>query len=175
MLKNREYTALVEAGLYPDEPEVQIDLPFENKNGEIKNLLLENFRSAALIESVRGALRANHYHKTDWHYTYVLYGTVAYFWRPLKSEEKPQFKIFRGGKMFFTPPLVEHAMLFIGESQILTFAKNVRDEAHHEEDVVRVPLIQSEEIYVADKSVPSPLKLAFKVTFPSVPGESEIV
>lgn len=175
MLKNRDYTALVEAGLYPEEPEVHIDPPFENKNGEIRNLLLENFRSVALIDSVKGALRANHYHKTDWHYAYVLHGEVAYYWRPLKSEEKPHRKIFKAGQMFFTPPLVEHAMLFLVETQILTFAKNVRDEAHHEEDVVRVPLIQSEEVFVKSDSGSSSLRPAFMVTFPSVPGESEIV
>lgn len=178
MLNNREYTALVETGLYPEEPEVATDPPFENANGEIQNLLLENFRSVALISSVEGAVRANHYHKTDWHYTYVISGAVAYFWRPAKSGEKPRLRIFRAGKMFFTPPLVEHAMLFLSESEVMTFAKNIRDTSHHEEDVVRVPLIQKEEIVVmapGSAAEKTSLTSRFKVTFPDVPGESEIV
>ncbi len=113
-----------------------------NANGEIQNLLLERFTSAALIKSVAGAVRANHYHKTDWHYSYVLTGTVWYYWRPANSREQPQRQDFPAGTMFFTPPMVEHAMVFPEETAFLTFAKNVRDHEHHEADLVRVTLVE---------------------------------
>jgi len=141
MLSNREFSALVDKGEYPDQVAVPLDEPFVNQNGQIFNLLLERFTSVGLINSVAGAVRANHYHKTDWHYTYVQSGVVEYYWRALGAKGKPNHQTFPAGTMFFTPPLVEHAMFFPADSAIFTFAKNIRDEKHHEADVVRLPLI----------------------------------
>jgi len=125
MLSNREFSALVDKGAFPEQVAVPLDSPFTNQNGVIQNLVLERFTSAALITSVRGAIRANHTHKTDWHYSYVLSGTVWYFWRPDGSKERPEQQSFGAGTMFFTPPNVEHAMFFPEATSFLTFAKNV--------------------------------------------------
>ena len=141
MLSNREFSAAVDQGRFPDQVAVPIDPPFVNQNGEIYNLLLERFTSVGLLNSVAGAVRANHYHKTDWHYTFVQSGTVEYYWRPQGSKAKPNHQTFPAGTMFFTPPMVDHAMFFPTDTVIFTFAKNVRDQEHHEADVVRLPLI----------------------------------
>jgi hypothetical protein len=63
--------------------------------------------------------------------------------------------------MFFTPPLVEHAMFFPIDTVFLTFAKNVRDTEHHESDVVRIPIIAA----TADEKAPR----GWRVDFPDVP------
>ena len=143
MVSNREYSRLVDAGNYPEQIDVPLDAPFVNDNGKIQNLLLERFTSAAIITSVAGAVRANHYHKTDWHYSYVVAGAVQYYWRAVGSHESPKSQLFPAGTMFFTPPMVEHAMFFPEASSFITFAKNVRDHEHHESDVVRVKLIEA--------------------------------
>jgi dTDP-4-dehydrorhamnose 3,5-epimerase-like enzyme len=142
MLSNREFSALVEKGVYPEQVLVPLDQPFLNENGSIQNLLLEKFTSVALIESATGAVRANHFHKTDWHYSYVVRGQIWYYWRKAGSKTAPREEQISAGMMFFTPPLVEHAMFFPEETVFLTLAKNIRDQAHHEEDVVRVKLIE---------------------------------
>lgn len=147
-ITNKQYTSLVDHGQYPEDPGVPIDSHFENENGKISNLVLEKFSSAAIIQSVQGAIRANHFHKTDWHYTYILSGAVSYWWRPTGSKDRPKSRLFERGQMFFTPPLVDHAMYFPIESTIITFAKNLRDHDHHEEDVVRVPLILVKEGFI---------------------------
>jgi dTDP-4-dehydrorhamnose 3,5-epimerase-like enzyme len=144
MTTNREYSSLVDAGRYPEQVAVPLDAPFVNQNGTIQNLLLERFTSAALISSVRGAIRANHYHKTDWHYSYVVSGVIEYFWRPVGSRDRPKHARFPAGTMFFSPPMVEHAMFFPEESAFVTFAKNIRDHEHHEDDVVRVDLVRAD-------------------------------
>ena len=141
MLSNREFSSLVEAGTYPDQVEVPLDEPFVNANGTIQNLLLEKFTSAAVISSVAGSVRANHFHKTDWHYAYVAEGEIWYYWRPVGAKTPASQARFRAGQMFFTPPMVEHAMFFPEQTVFLTFAKNVRDHAHHESDVVRVEFV----------------------------------
>ena len=158
MLSNREFSALVDQAKFPEQVAVPLDAPFVNVNGEIQNLLLERFTSVALIRSVAGAVRANHYHKTDWHYSYVLSGCVWYYWRQAGSGDQPRHENFAAGTMFFTPPMVEHAMVFPEETSFLTFARNIRDNEHHEADLVRVPLVEVR----GDSSA----KSGWKVSFP---------
>ena len=159
MLSNREFTAMVDRGAYPEQVAVPLEEPFVNANGVIQNLVLERFTSAAIIHSVAGAVRANHSHKTDWHYAYVLRGSIWYYWRPAGTKIEPQHSIFGPGTMFFTPPQVEHAMFFPEDGSFVTFARNVRDHETHEADLVRVPLIAVER----DAAAPS----GFKITFPT--------
>jgi hypothetical protein len=161
MLSNREFSALVEQGSYPEQVQVPLDEPFSNPNGTIQNLILERFTSAALISSVRGSIRANHYHKTDWHYSYVVSGMVWYYWRPVGAEGPPKTAKFGAGTMFFTPPLVEHSMFFPEQTTFLTFAKNVRDHDHHEADLVRIKLIEA----AADAKAEG----GWRITFPGQP------
>lgn len=143
-MSNREYSALVDAGAFPDSVEVPIDPPFINENGAILNLLTERFTHAAILTSRPGAVRANHYHKTDWHYAYVIDGEVEYFHRPVGSGDAPTRERFPRGTMFFSPPLVEHAMFFPVPTTIITFARNARSEHDtHEQDLVRVKLIEA--------------------------------
>ena len=56
-----------------------------------------------MIESKAGSLRANHYHKTDWHYCYVLSGKNKYFYRDLKSNKKPELLIVEKGAIWYLP------------------------------------------------------------------------
>ena len=157
MLSNRQYSAQVDTGSYPEAIAVPLDQPFVNENGEIQNLLLERFTSLAHIRSVAGAIRANHWHKTDWHYAYVLKGQVWYYWRPVGSQAVPKHEKFPAGSMFFTPPQVEHAMFFPEETDFITMAKNIRDHEHHESDVVRVRLVEASR----DPAVESGWRISF--------------
>ena len=45
--------------------------------------------SAVMISSNAGSPRANHYHKTDWHYCYVVSGEIEYLHRPTGSDDAP--------------------------------------------------------------------------------------
>jgi len=108
--------------------------------GAIQPLLDLAMKSALLISSKKGAVRANHYHRTDWHYCYVVSGSIEYFHRPTGSDEPPQRVLVTAGQMFFTPPLVDHTMLFPEDAVFLTFGRNPRDQESYEADVVRVEL-----------------------------------
>ncbi len=44
---------------------IPIRKPFVDMRGEIRNLIDAPFTSAAVITSVKGAIRANHYHKKE--------------------------------------------------------------------------------------------------------------
>lgn len=140
-MDNNTYTEMVNNGEYPDDSTVPLDTPFVNENGIIQNLVLKPMTSVAVITSNKGTMRANHYHKTDWHYAYVVSGSILYFERSVGSKEIPEPRLFKAGEMFFTPPMKEHTMVFPEETIFVTMAKNIRSHESHEADLVRVEFI----------------------------------
>jgi len=89
---------------WPKQPLVELEKPFVDGRGVIQPLVEQMMKSAVLISSQKGALRANHYHKTDWHYCYLVEGCIEYFHRPTGSTEEPQRLLVRKGEMVFTLP-----------------------------------------------------------------------
>lgn len=146
MNTNESYTSKVDSGEWPTNPEVPLDQPFSDSRGIIQNLVLKPINSVAVIETKAGSIRSNHYHKTDWHYIYVLSGRILYFERDVGSTEIPKPVEFSAGSMFFTPPMKEHGVAFIEDTVLITAAKNVRSHESHEEDLVRVDFINSSNI-----------------------------
>ena len=126
---------------WPSEPLVKLQNPFIDRRGSIQPLVDLMMQSAVLIESKAGSLRANHYHKTDWHYCYVISGQIQYFYKNVNSNKMPEMITVKEGNMVFTPPLVEHCMKFPEDTIFLTLSRNPRDQETYEADVVRVNLI----------------------------------
>ena len=126
---------------WPKEVIIPLEKPVVDDRGVIQNLIEAPMRMAVMIESKKGAVRANHYHKTDWHYCYVVKGSIEYFHRPAGSEAEPEKIIVKEGELFFTPPMVEHAMRFPEDSLFLTLSRNARDHETYESDLVRIRLI----------------------------------
>lgn len=146
MSSTQHYAQLVDQGNFPHEVVVPLDDFFRDDRGEILNILLTPITSVARISSKAGTVRANHYHKTDWHYAFLESGQILYFEREIGATVVPEPQIFNSGEMFFTRPNVEHAMLFTQESVFYTFAKNVRSHDNHESDLQRVLFITPEVI-----------------------------
>ena len=129
---------------WPAHGVVKLENPFADVRGKIQPLVDVMMRSAVLIESKAGSLRANHYHKTDWHYCYVLSGTIEYIHRPTGSNKEPETIIVDKGEMVFTPPMIDHAMKFPVDTVFLTLSRNPRDQETYEADVVRVDFVSPE-------------------------------
>jgi quercetin dioxygenase-like cupin family protein len=127
---------------WPKQPLVAIEPAHVDARGAIQGLVERPMKSACLITSKKGALRANHYHKTDWHYCYVISGLLEYFERPTGSTDKPKRWLVKAGEMVFTPPMMDHAMRFLEDSVWLTLSRNPRDQASYEADVVRIDMIK---------------------------------
>jgi quercetin dioxygenase-like cupin family protein len=109
--------------------------------GSIQPLVERVMRSAMYITSKKGAVRGNHYHKTDWHYCYMVSGAMEYYYRPTGSSKAPELLIVKTGQMVFTPPRVDHAMKFLKDTAWLTLSRNPRTPEAYESDVVRIHLI----------------------------------
>ena len=122
---------------------VIINLPeaFCDNRGSIQPLLDIDMKSSILIISNPGSVRANHYHKTDWHYCYVLTGEIKYYYRPHGDKKLAQELIIKENQMFFTPPMVDHAMVFNKKTKFLTWSRNSRLQEVYEADVFRIPPI----------------------------------
>ena len=123
---------------------IPLSPPFVDERGEIQNLVEAKFGSVLVITSRARAIRANHYHKTDWHYCYVVSGTIEYYHRPTGSTEEPECLIVKAGEMVFTPPMVDHGMKFPEDTVFLTLSRNPRDQESYEADVIRIEMLETE-------------------------------
>lgn len=121
---------------------VPLHPPFADARGMIQPLVDMDMKSCVLISSKAGTVRANHYHRTDWHFCFVLSGSIEYYHRPVGSTDKPEVVLVRAGQLFFTPPMVEHAMVFPEDTVFLTLGRNSRAQEVYEQDVVRIDPIQ---------------------------------
>jgi hypothetical protein len=120
---------------------VDLRPPFIDARGEIVNLLDLPMGSVSLITSNNGAVRANHYHKTDWHYCWMQKGSMDYYYRPVGSKEPAKYIRVEEGQMVYTPSMEEHAMVFTAPAAMWCFAGNPRTAADYESDTVRVDSI----------------------------------
>jgi dTDP-4-dehydrorhamnose 3,5-epimerase-like enzyme len=127
---------------WPTSVIVELPHPFIDSRGAIVPLLDSAFQSCVLISSERGTVRANHYHRTDWHYCYLLEGEIEYHHRPTGSLSAPERLTISAGQLFFTPPMVDHAMVFTRDSRFITLGRNPRAQEVYEADVVRIQLVE---------------------------------
>ena len=125
-------------------PILPLKKPYSDDRGIIQTLVSLNesqMRSAVLIESKKGSLRANHYHKVDWHYCYIISGSIEYYYRSVNSDKEPMKILIKTGQVFYTPPMVEHAMVFPEDTTFLTLGGGTRLHEDYEDDLVRVNLV----------------------------------
>ena len=58
-------------------------IPFEQSKeddrGYIKSIINQPCTNTSIIMCNPGSVRANHYHLRDWHYMYILEGSMDYF------------------------------------------------------------------------------------------------
>ena len=126
---------------YLDNPIVELEAPFTDERGAIYPIVDEKMESCVIISSKQGTVRANHFHKTDWHYCHVLHGEIEYHWRETGSGEEANKITIGEGQCFFTPPMVDHAMVFTKDTTFLTLGRNPRDQESYEADVERIKLV----------------------------------
>jgi dTDP-4-dehydrorhamnose 3,5-epimerase-like enzyme len=133
--------------ILPKEVMIELEKPFSDERGEIQPLVDLTMKSCVLISSKKNTIRANHYHKTDWHFCYVLEGEIDYYHREVGDNEFPKREKIKKNELFFTPPMVEHAMVFHKDTVFLTLGGNSRIQSEYEADLVRVDLISPENVF----------------------------
>lgn len=117
---------------------------FVDERGEMSYLLDESatITSALYITCKKGSIRANHYHKKDTHYSYMLKGSMEYTYQDAKDKNaKKHTVIVSKGEIVETRPMTIHAMKFPEDSIFIAFTTEERDQAKYEKDTVRTKLV----------------------------------
>jgi len=121
-------------------PILPMIMPCEDSRGMIQTIIEANIRSVQIITSNAGTVRANHYHKNDSHYMYILSGKARYIYRPVGVETPPLHISLDINQLIYTPPMVEHALEFIDDTMFLNITTQSRVQSNYESDIVRVDL-----------------------------------
>ena len=107
------------------------------ERGKITFVSDELWQTSILIESKKGAKRANHKHTTDTHLIHMISGKARYV--ELGEDEKYGYVIDRivgPGDQILTGPDVPHAMEFLEDSLMLVLAKNEREPEKYLNEIV---------------------------------------
>ena len=127
--------------MWPSNTQVELDEPHVDARGSIQSIVNSPMKNVSLITSVKGSLRSNHYHQTDWHYMYTLEGSYDYYFSPTDSGQVPEVIRVGKGDLIFTPPMEDHATVSLQDAVLLVMSRNPRDQESYEADVRRVILI----------------------------------
>src|SRR5262249_40749473 len=133
---------------WPTQTRVDLEPAHVDPRGSIQPLVNLPMKNISLITSAKGTIRSNHYHKTDWHFIYMLSGSADYYYRPTGSGEAPRVIRVVQGDLIFTPPMEDHATVFLEDSAFLAMSRNPRDQETYEADVERIVLIRPEDVAI---------------------------
>ena len=145
-MKKWQDVILDDETMWPKEGMVELEAPHTDDRGYIQSLVNFPMKNISLISSKKGTIRSNHYHLTDWHYMYVLSGSFDYYYKPTNSNEELKSRRVKAGEMIFTPPMEDHATVFLEDCDLLAISRNPRDQKSYEKDVRRVTLVNREDI-----------------------------
>lgn len=81
----------------PTDALVPLPPAFEDARGRIQTLVDGGIQSVQVITSKAKTVRANHYHKTDSHFMYVVRGSMNYYHRPVGDNSPPAMLVVREG------------------------------------------------------------------------------
>lgn len=140
-MNNEEYVTNVNNGNFPNTIKVPLDMPFIDERGTIQNLWLGNSRSITIITSNKGAVRANHKHKGDWHAIYVISGMLSY---QVTYDNKVEETIIKPGEMIFTPPDIYHTVIAIEDATFLTINGIIKNHENYMKTMYKTELYNEE-------------------------------
>lgn len=118
----------------------------DDERGIIDRLGEGPWQSVLRITSKKGTVRANHYHKYDSHLCFLERGKMRYVHRPADDERATlQEEIIEAGQLFYTPPMVVHAMHFLEDSVFYALTPRSGEQSDYENDIIRVTLVDPKE------------------------------
>ena len=115
---------------------------YSDDRGVIKDIFYgKNINHGTLITNTPYAVRGNHYHKETTQYTYIISGTLDYYWCGLDRKNIESIWC-RPGDMLISEPNEIHAMKAgSGGCVFIAFAEGPRGGEDYEKDTFRVETI----------------------------------
>lgn len=108
----------------------------KDDRGVIQDLFAGPLDAVTRIYSVPGAIRGNHVHQRTTQWTYVLDGTMTFYWL---EDDGVHERIAGPGEMVCEPAGVPHAWLSNTETVVLVFTRGPRAAEDYESDTTRLP------------------------------------
>ena len=119
-----------------------IDPAVVDPRGAISNLFEGRIEHIALITSKKGSVRANHYHKEDHQYIYLVSGAYESHSCDVRHPDKKEVLHVRPGDIVYTPPLTAHAQKFTEDSVFLAISTRQREQGKYEQDTLAFQVIE---------------------------------
>ncbi len=119
-----------------------IDPAVKDNRGDIINVFEGQVGHVALITSKKGSVRANHYHKKDHQYIYLVSGAYESHSCNVENPSKKQVLKVQPGDIVYTPPLTAHAQKFTEDSVFLALSALQREEGKYENDTIAFQVIE---------------------------------
>lgn len=113
-----------------------------DQRGDIYNVFEGRIEHVALITSKKGTVRANHYHKEDHQYIYLISGEYESHCCDVRDPQKKQILHVSAGEIVYTPPFIAHAQKFTKDSVFLALSTRQREEGKYETDTMAYQVIE---------------------------------
>ena len=119
---------------------------FTDRRGIIKDILVhEPIESVVFIQSNKGSIRGNHYHKQTFQWTYILSGKVKVASYILDGPKTCTIEqIASAGDLIMHSPNERHAFLALEDTEWIVLTRGPRGGKDYESDTYRLeePLIK---------------------------------
>ena len=138
MVKPIELSNLFSDSDFEKYPFVRIPQEFKDERGLIQNIDDGAIGDVAVITSNSGSIRANHVHSDDWHLTFIVSGSMKYYWVDVQGVN--QNTIVNKAEMVFTPSRTPHKMEFLTDSVFIAISKLNRSHEKYEADTEKIDL-----------------------------------
>jgi len=135
----KELSAIFTEDHFKDYPKIFVAQNFEDERGVIKNIANGKLGDVAVITSKANSIRANHVHDNDWHLSYIVSGSMKYFWKNKINTSEIKSIVVKAGEMVYTPKKSPHKMHFLEDSTFIAISQLSRVQENYEEDTIRLP------------------------------------
>lgn len=116
---------------------------YEDERGRIIDVSDMEFHGLQIIESKKGSVRSNHFHKKGGHLLYVVSGKMEYKEQPARKIGDKYFpysnvlKIINAGESVFTGPMIAHKTTFLEDSVLVCCSTLSRSGNGYTDDLVK--------------------------------------
>ncbi len=112
---------------------------FSDARGAIIDIIETEIHHTGLITFTKGAVRANHYHKLQDQYTYILSGKLELKTKDMTDPTSPvRVDILEAQDLAIVPAHVAHAYRALEDASMLCLTTCSRDMQSYEDDTIRI-------------------------------------
>ena len=122
----------------------KIKTVYKDKRGDIADIFYKTpLEHVAVINSIQGALRGDHYHKKTVQSMYMSKGNLRYYYREYNKKRKEWGRVksvvIKEGEMVTTPAYEIHALEILNDNQqFFVFTRGQRGGKDYESDTFRI-------------------------------------